>query len=253
MTVTLNFTSKGLIDAIQRQLAQQKSEGKISGDISYSKIATCSFWDAIDIINKKHKAEKKSLVFHGKSYTCDDKEQNTNWSKTMVVYGSVTLEDDEWKTLVNAMGLELTSNKAKEEKPEESNVQQPTSEKKGSKDFTMKTNPMGTLLAKLSSNKDLAKYVQVDSDGNIVQTNLIVYASRIAQNEGYKFTVTPDRKFEIKKDGITINEDQFFKALFKALEEDPTIRKVEATDETTVTNAELDIVDDESCTEDEVQ
>ena len=161
MTVTLNFTSKGLIDAIQRQLAQQKSEGKISGDISYSKIATCSFWDAIDIINKKHKAEKKSLVFHGKGYTCDDKGQNTNWSKTMVVYGSVTLEDDEWKTLVNAMGLELTSNKEKEESKAE---EKPVVEKEQAtpveaEEFKMELTTQAALMQKLEPYKENIAYV----------------------------------------------------------------------------------------------
>ena len=70
MSVTLNYTSKGLIDAIQKQLAQQKSEGKISGDISYSKIVTCDFWDAIKTINDSH--DSKNKVYHGKGFSCND-------------------------------------------------------------------------------------------------------------------------------------------------------------------------------------
>ena len=164
MTVTLNFTSKGLIDAIQRQLAQQKSEGKISGDISYSKIATCSFWDAIDIINKKHKAEKKSLVFHGKGYTCDNKEQNTDWAKSVVVYGNVTLDDNEWKTLVEAMGLELTSKETKEESKAE---EKPVVEKEQvtpveEEEFKMEFTTQAALMSKLESyGNNIARVVEI--------------------------------------------------------------------------------------------
>ena len=115
MKVTLNYTSKGLIDAIQRQLAQQKQEGKISGDISYKKIVTCDFWETLKAINDKRKLEKKSKIYHQRSYGCEDKGKPVDWRKTIVVYGTAELEDNEWEMLVNAMGLQITKPQPKEE------------------------------------------------------------------------------------------------------------------------------------------
>ena len=123
MAVTLNFTSKGLIDAIQRQLAQQKSEGKISGDISYKNITTCEFWSTLNEINTSH--QKNNKIFHGKSYSCDNRGQNTDWTKSVVVYGTATLSDDEWEALIRSMGLEITS----KTQPEETKVEETAAEK----------------------------------------------------------------------------------------------------------------------------
>ena len=160
MTVTLNFTSKGLIDAIQRQLAQQKSEGKISGDISYKNIVDGDFWGTLEKINNSRVIDKKSKIYHGKSYS-NNKKQNTDWTKSVVVYGNVTLDDNEWKTLVEAMGLELTSNKEKEESKAE---EKPVVEKEQAtpveaEEFKMELTTQAALMQKLEPYKENIAYV----------------------------------------------------------------------------------------------
>ena len=107
MTITLNYTSKGLIDAIQRQLQQQQAEGKIKGDISYKKIVTCDFWSTLKKINDSH--DKGNKIYHQKSYSCNDRGKPVDWKKTVVVYGTANLSDDEWARLVGAMELEITT------------------------------------------------------------------------------------------------------------------------------------------------
>ena len=126
MAVTLNYTSKGLIDAIRRQLEQQKQEGKISGDTSYKSIVTCDFWTTLKNINDSHRKQNKKLIYHQKSYSCKDKGKPVDWKKTVVVYGKAELDDVEWKMLVESMGLSITTTATEE-------IQETTSAKEQTK------------------------------------------------------------------------------------------------------------------------
>ena len=256
MSVTLNYTSKGLIDAIQKQLAQQKSEGKISGDTSYKSIATCDFWSTLKTINDNH--DKKNKVYHGSGYSCNDRGKVTDWTKSVVVYGSTTFTDEEWEALVHSMGLELTSKGVNEgvnegvndkvnneennevnDKPQTENNEQevaPIKEEENNEDFAMTPAVMGTLMTELTPELEKAGY-----DGN-----QCVYAAKITQTKlKCKVVLNTDKKLEIYQHGNKLSKDDYLKLLFTELAKDPNINKTE-----TLTNTNTD---DENCTDDEAQ
>ena len=235
MAVTLNFTSKGLIHAIRTQLEQQKKEGKISGDTSYKSIATCDFWSTLKEINDKH--DKKNKVFHGKGYGCEDKGQNTDWTKTIVVYGSTTLSDEEWESLIQSMGLELSKKTEKEEtkpveeKKEEVKKEDPTEVK----DIQLATTSV--LLNKLEKEHNLTKGVSAriaqkaaedgykfsiedeqivvkDKQKNVISLTELINRMEVAD---MKSKSTADNKAEIKKDTVVPQQpiDQNFDKLLR--------------------------------------
>ena len=264
MEVTLNYTSKGLIHAIRTQLEQQKKEGKISGDTSYKKIVNCDFWEKINEINEKH--EKNNKVFHGKGFSCGNKGQNTDWTKTIVVYGSTTFNEEEWEELLHSMGLQLTQKTEKEEvkteeqpKVEETVKEQqqveeiteekaqPTPVEENKKEFSMPIATMAVLMTELQkagykNNVSATKIIQTELNCKVILTpnkELIIYNA-----DGKKLT---------KKDenGNIIFSQELLQALDTQLSKKAS-QKAEAEKQAeTVTNTETNIEEDENCTDDE--
>ena len=201
MEVTLNFTSKGLIHAIRTKLEQQKKEGKITGDISYNNIATCDFWDKLKEINDRH--SKNNKVFHGKGYSCEDKGKNTDWTKTIVVYGSTTFKDEEWEELLGTMmGLKLTKQeepKAEEpkEQPKVEEAKEKPAENKKDDSKEVKDVDLATTSVLLGELKALG--VKDEASGRLTYN---------AVEAGYKFSIE-DKKIVVKdkqKNVISLSE-----------------------------------------------
>ena len=279
MAVTLNYTSKGLIHAIRTQLEQQKKDGRITGDTSYKSITTCDFWSTIKDINDKH--DKKNKVFHGKSYGCDSKNQNTDWTKTIVVYGSTTFTDEEWEMLLNSMGLQLNKQEeskaeepvqpkaeekvipaAKEEQPVQTvtpKEEQPAPVKDKKEEFAM---PIATMAALMQTLED-SGYKDIVTASDVIQTKLKCNVVLTKDKELKIFNADKENPKELtKKDenGNTILSQELRQALDEQLLKEAS-QKAEAekqtetstnTESATDTEAEECIEeDDENCTDDE--
>lgn len=253
MAVTLNFTSKGLIHAIRTQLEQQKKEGKISGDTSYKNIATCDFWSTLKEINDKH--DKKNKVFHGKSYGCEDKGKNTDWTKTIVVYGSTTLSDEEWESLIQSMGLQLAQKaeqpkveepKAEEVKQTEVKTEEPSTPTEEKKKFAM---PIATMAALMTVLEDVG-YKNSTQATDLIQTKL---NCNVVLNENKEIKIyNTDGKELTKKDenGKTIFSKELREALDSQIQKEAAQKAAEETKTNIVTNTEIE-EDDENCIDDE--
>lgn len=207
MSVTLSYTSKGLIDAIQRQLQQQKREGKISGDISYKSIVNCDFWSTLKTINDNHKNNNK--IYHQRSYSCEDRGKPVDWRKTMVVYGSTKLSDDEWEMLVNAMGLTL-SKKTEEAQAEKTQpaetpaepAQPPKPEVKKEPETVVKDASISSMSVLLQDLKDHG--LKDDESARMAQK---------AMEAGYQFHVEDDKLVIQDKQNNTIGLPEMMKII----------------------------------------
>ena len=188
MAVTLNYTSKGLLDAIRQQIEQQKREGKISGDTDYKKIINCDFWSTLKDINDSH--SRKNKIYHQRDYSCADKGKKIDWKKTVVVYGKAELSDEEWARLINAMGLSITSAQTNETETPEPAENRPEDNLKND----VALGSYSVLLGDLKS--------RGMNDAQAAQTADKIMAS------GYKFTVKDDKLVILDKEQNPINLTQ---------------------------------------------